>query len=127
MLSDHGLEAQAAASIMGILGIGIFVGRLVTGALLDRFWQGFVAFPLLCLPAWSCYILLGNDITFLSAALAGFLLGFAAGAESDLIAYLTGRYLVMANYRKIYGVLYMPFVIINSHSHILYARVGDNT
>ncbi|MBF6601341.1 MAG: MFS transporter [Sphingorhabdus sp.] len=127
MLSDRGLEAQAAASIMGILGIGIFVGRLVTGALLDRFWQGFVAFPLLCLPAWSCYILLGNDITFLSAALAGFLLGFAAGAESDLIAYLTGRYFGMANYGKIYGMLYMPFGIFNSLSPIIYASVRDNT
>ncbi|HEY9092592.1 MFS transporter [Parasphingorhabdus sp.] len=127
MLSDRGLEAQAAASIMGILGIGIFVGRLVTGALLDRFWQGFVAFPLLCLPALSCYILLGNDITFLSAALAGFLLGFAAGAESDLIAYLTGRYFGMANYGKIYGMLYMPFGIFNSLSPIIYASVRDNT
>ncbi|MEW4467795.1 MFS transporter [Parasphingorhabdus sp. JC815] len=127
MLSDRGLDAQSAASIMGILGVGILGGRLITGALLDRFWQGFVAFPLLCLPALSCYLLLGDDITFFIAAIAGFLLGFAAGAESDLIAYLTGRYFGMANYGKIYGMLYMPFGFFNALSPIIYASVRDNT
>lgn len=127
MLSDRGLEAQSAASIMGILGIGILAGRLITGALLDRFWQGVVAFPLLCLPALSCYLLLGNDISFFVAAMAGFLLGFAAGAESDLMAYLTGRYFGMASYGKIYGMLYVPFGVFNALSPIIYASVRDNT
>ncbi|ATW02832.1 MFS transporter [Sphingorhabdus sp. YGSMI21] len=127
MLADRGLEAQTAASVMGVLGIGIFTGRIITGMLLDRFWAGFVAFPLLCLPAISCYILLGHDIAFPMAALAGFLLGFAAGAESDLIAYLTGRYFGMAHYGKIYGMLYMPFGFFSALSPIIYANVRDTT
>ncbi len=60
MLGLRGIDSETAASVMGILGIGIFTGRLVTGALLDRFWQGFVAFPLLCLPAISAWLLLGR-------------------------------------------------------------------
>ncbi len=127
MLSDRGLDQQTAASVMGVLGIGILTGRLATGALLDRFWQGFVAFPLLCLPAVSCVILLSGDVTFTMAALAGFLLGFAAGAESDLIAYLTGRYFGMANYGKIYGMLYMPFGLFSAASPVIYAYVRDTT
>lgn len=127
MLSDRGLDAQTAASVMGVLGIGIFTGRIITGMLLDRFWAGFVAFPLLCLPAISCYILLGQDIAFPMAALAGFLLGFAAGAESDLIAYLTGRYFGMAHYGKIYGMLYMPFGFFSALSPIVYANVRDTS
>ena len=127
MLADRGLEAQTAASVMGILGLGILSGRIITGALLDRFWQGFVAFPLLCLPALSCIILLGGDVTFPLAATAGFLLGFAAGAESDLIAYLTGRYFGMAHYGKIYGMLYMPFGLFSALSPIIYAYVRDTS
>lgn len=127
MLSLRGVEAQTAASVMGILGIGIFAGRLITGALLDRFWQGFVAFPLLCLPAISAWMLLGETITFPVAAVAGFLLGFAAGAESDLIAYLAGRYFGMAHYGKIYGMLYMPFGLFSAASPVLYAQVYDRT
>ncbi len=127
MLRLRDVDAQAAATVMGILGIGIFSGRLITGFLLDRFWQGFVAFPLLCLPAISCWILLGGSITFPLAALAGFLLGFAAGAESDLIAYLTGRYFGMAHYGKIYGMLYMPFGLFSAASPVIYAQVFDRT
>lgn len=127
MLRLRGVEAQTAATVMGVLGIGIFVGRLATGALLDRFWQGVVAFPLLCLPAISAWLLLGDSLTFPLAALAGFLLGFAAGAESDLIAYLTGRYFGMANYGKIYGMLYMPFGLFSAASPVIYAQVYDRT
>lgn len=127
ILMDHGLEAQSAASVMGVLGIGIFSGRIITGALLDRLWAGFVAFPLLCLPAISCYILLGDSVLFPLAAFAGFLLGFAAGAESDLIAYLSGRYFGMAHYGKIYGMLYMPFGLASALSPILYAYSRDVT
>jgi MFS family permease len=127
MLRLRGVEAQTAATVMGVLGVGIFVGRLATGALLDRFWQGFVAFPLLCLPAASAWILLGDSLSFPLAALAGFLLGFAAGAESDLIAYLTGRYFGMANYGKIYGMLYMPFGLFSAASPVIYAQVYDRT
>ena len=127
ILSLRGFEASTAATVMGILGIGIFAGRLITGALLDRFWQGMVAFPLLCLPALSAWLLLGDMVTFPIAAIAGFLLGFAAGAESDLIAYLTGRYFGMANYGKIYGMLYMPFGLFSAASPLIYAQVFDRT
>ncbi len=127
MLGLRGIEGQDAASVMGVLGIGIFAGRLITGALLDRFWQGIVAFPLLCLPAISAWLLLGDSLAFPIAALAGFLLGFAAGAESDLIAYLTGRYFGMAHYGKIYGMLYMPFGLFSAASPIIYAQVFDRT
>ncbi len=127
MLRLRDIDADVAASVMGILGIGIFAGRLITGALLDRFWQGVVAFPLLCLPAISAWLLLGDSLTFPLAAIAGFLLGFAAGAESDLIAYLTGRYFGMANYGKIYGMLYMPFGLFSAASPVIYAQVYDRT
>ncbi|MFN3864243.1 MAG: MFS transporter [Erythrobacter sp.] len=128
MLALRGVDATTAASVMGVLGIGIFAGRLITGALLDRFWQGLVAFPLLCLPAISAWLLLGEAaMAFPLAALAGFLLGFAAGAESDLIAYLTGRYFGMANYGRIYGMLYMPFGLGSAASPVIYAQVFDRT
>ena len=127
ILMDDGMDAQSAASIMGVLGIGIFVGRILTGALLDRFWQGFVAFPLLCLPAITCLILMGGGPSFAMAAVAAFFLGFAAGAEADLIAYLAGRYYGMAHYGKIYGMLYMPFGIASALSSVIYAYVRDQT
>jgi len=125
ILGDHGLDTATAANVMTILGLGILSGRIITGILLDKFWAGFVAFPLLCLPAISSYLLLGTDTTFLPVAVGGFLLGFAAGAESDLIAYLASRYFGMLNYGKIYGMLYMPFGLASAASPLAYAYVRD--
>jgi len=127
MLGDVGISRSDAASVMGVLGLGIFAGRIITGMLLDRYWQGFVAFPLLCLPALSCYVMMMDGTSVELAMLAGFLLGFAAGAESDLIAYLTGRYFGMAHYGKVYGMLYMPFGFFSAVSPLVYARVRDVT
>ena len=72
-------------------------------------------------------ILLGGDINFFWAATAAFFLGFAAGAEADLIAYLAGRYFGMAHYGKIYGMLYLPFGVASAFSSLLYAYVRDVT
>ena len=57
--------------------------------------------------------------------IAGFMLGFAAGAESDLIAYLAGRYFGMGHYGKIYGMLYLPFGLFSAISPMIYGAVRD--
>ena len=96
---------------MSLFGVSIFAGRIITGLMLDRFWAPLVTLPILCLPAMSCLLLAGDRLTFTMAIFAAFLLGFSSGAETDLIAFLAGRYFGMANYGRIYGSLYMVFGI----------------
>ena len=127
IVKDHGFTACDGATIMGIVGVGILIGRVGTGLLLDRYWGPAVAFPVLCLPALSCFLLMGTDTDMTKIMFAGFLLGFAAGAESDLIAFLAGRYFGMANYGKIYGMLYMPFGFFSAVSPAVYGRVRVET
>lgn len=125
IIKDHGLGIGDAAGIMGIVGLGLLSGRLIVGALLDRLWGPGVGFPVLCLPAIACWLLLGSDSTYALIATAAFLLGFAAGAESDLIAFLAARYFGMAQFGRIYGVLYMPFATMTAVSPVLYGMVRD--
>jgi MFS family permease len=68
-----------------------------------------------------------TDSSFMIVFIAAFLLGFAAGTESDIIAYLASRYFGMAHYGRIYGTLYMPFAIGAAISPILYGMVRDST
>jgi len=123
----HGFSAEVAASVLGVVAIGILVGRLLVGFLFDRFWAPGVAFPALLLPAIACWLLMGTDAALSHVIVGGFLLGFAAGTESDVIAYLAARYFGMAHYGRIYGVLYMPFAIGSAISPILYGLVRDRT
>jgi MFS family permease len=103
------------------------IGRVGVGFLLDRFWGPLIAFPVLCLPAAACYLLMGTSTELGLITLAAFLLGFAAGAESDLIAFFAARYFGMAHFGRIYGMLYMPFGLFSAISPVLYGIVRDKT
>lgn len=123
----HGFPGEIAASVLGVVAIGILTGRLLVGFLFDRFWAPGIAFPALLLPAIACWLLMGTDATLSHVVIGGFLLGFAAGTESDVIAYLAAKYFGMAHYGRIYGVLYMPFAIGSAISPIVYGMVRDQT
>ncbi len=127
IIKQHGLTAAEGAGIMGMIGLALLSGRIVTGWLLDRIWAPFVCLPILSIPAIACWWLMGNSTPETMVWASAFLLGFAAGAESDLIAYLASRYFGLAHYGKIYGMLYMPFGIFSAISPMLYGRIRDTT
>jgi MFS transporter, OFA family, oxalate/formate antiporter len=127
MLTLHKFSAGDIKLGLMIIGLGILVGRLLTGVLLDRFWAPLVTLPILCAPAISCFLLADDGMSVPAGFVAAGLLGFAAGAESDLIAYLAGRYFGMAHYGKIYGWLYMPFGMASAISPFLYGMARDST
>jgi MFS family permease len=127
IIKQHGMGPAEGASIMGMIGIALMAGRIITGWLLDRIWAPLVCLPILLVPAVACWWLMGTSTDVQTIYIAAFMLGFAAGAESDLIAYLASRYFGMANYGKIYGMLYMPFGIASAISPVLYGRVRDVT
>jgi MFS transporter, OFA family, oxalate/formate antiporter len=127
MVMQHGFDVTQAATVASLVGLGIFLGRIVVGLLFDRFWAPAVAFPVLILPALSCYLLMGTGQEFAYLKLAGFLLGLAAGAESDVIAFMAARYFGMANYGKIFGLIYLFFGLCAAISPKIYARVQDQT
>lgn len=123
----HGFKAAEGATVMSIMAVGILAGRVITGLLFDRFWAPAVLVPILLSPALSCWLLMGTGGPIANLMAGALLLGFAAGAESDLIAYLAGRYFGMAHYGKIYGLLYMPFGIASAISPAIYGAVRDAT
>lgn len=123
----HGFTAAQGATVMSVMALGILAGRIVTGALFDRFWAPAVLVPILLAPALACWLLMGTTTPLAQLMMAGVLLGFAAGAESDLIAFLAGRYFGMAHYGSIYGLLYMPFGLGSAISPALYGAVRDAT
>jgi MFS family permease len=128
MLKARDFDPTRIATVMSVFGLSIFAGRIITGLLLDKFWAPLVTLPILCLPALSCWLLIGDAaMGFWIAVAAAFLMGFAAGAETDLVAYLAGRYFGMKNYGQIYGVQYMAFGLMAALSPTLYGWVRDTT
>jgi OFA family oxalate/formate antiporter-like MFS transporter len=105
MLKQRGVSAQAAAGIQASLWIALVFGRIGTGWLMDRFFAPHVAIACL-VPSIFGMALLATGATGSTALLAAMLVGAAAGAEIDVVAYLCGRYFGLTHYSTIYGTLF---------------------
>lgn len=127
LLIDRGLPPAVATSFMGVLGVSIIIGRLLAGAVLDRMWAPYVACIFLPLPAIACLILVSGTVDPLLIGLAVTLLGFATGAEFDLVPYLCTRYFGLAHYGRIYSLQWIGFTTAAGVAPALFGYSHDAT
>lgn len=109
MLRDAGLAAPQAARIASIIGIGVILGRVGIGWAIDRLFAPYVAATIFAVTAGGCALLAADGAN--QAPIAAFLIGFALGAEVDLLAYLTSRYFGLRYYGFLYAMVYAFFWI----------------
>lgn len=126
ILRSRGYTPVAAAGLAGVLGAALITGRLLTGALVDRFSPRIVSAAALALPSLSPLLLmLGDGVV---AAIAGIaLLGLAAGAEFDLVAYLCGRVFGLRQFGRIYALMTIPPTLTASVGAPVLGLVHDRT
>jgi MFS family permease len=99
MLEDAGLPAARAAATASSIGIGVIAARVSVGYVLDRLFAPAVGCCVFLITAGGCWLLAVSGPT--TATWAAFLIGFAMGAEVDLIAYLVARYFGLRQYGAI--------------------------
>lgn len=125
-LTDKGFTPSAAASVQSVYGISLIIARLGIGWLLDRFWGPGVAAFVLTSPVVACLILMGEP-SYAAAIAASALIGAAAGAELDLLAFFTARYFGIRNYGRIYGFLYTGVAFGAGLGPVSFAYLSDLT
>jgi predicted MFS family arabinose efflux permease len=124
LLRDAGLALPQAAGIASLIGMGVILGRVLIGWAIDRIFAPYVACLVFLATACGCVLLnLGGAQ---AAPVAAFLIGFALGAEIDLIAYLTARYFGLRNYGFIYGLAYSMFSIGAAAGPAIVGRMFDS-
>jgi MFS family permease len=111
IMSERGFERSSIAQLAAVMGLTVILGRILVGALVDRFWAPGVAACFFALPTVALLILINTDVTFMMAMFIGILVGLAAGAELDMLAYLTGRYFGPAHYPAIFGAIIAFFTV----------------
>ena len=125
LLKDQDFTPMMAAYVAGTIALSVAFGRMITGWLIDKVWAPAVVFPMLLLPAVACFILAESDITVIAAFTAAVLVGLAAGAESDVMAYLTVRYFGMRNYGFLFGLKFAVFAVAAGIAPALFGQVYD--
>lgn len=125
MLQDAGLTALRAAHIASLIGIGVIAARLTIGYAMDRLFAPAVGACVLLLTAAGCWLLAtaGPGV----AAGAALLIGFAMGAEVDLIAYLISRYFGLKHFGAINGCGYAAYNMGAAVSPFLIGRLFSIT
>lgn len=111
LLQEAGVPDASAARAAATFGIAVVVGRVAVGWLIDRYFAPLVG-ALLVIPAGLAVLAFNlHAPPFALAVAVVFLAGLAAGAEVDLMAYLTARYFGLREYGRIFAAQYMAFAL----------------
>jgi MFS family permease len=108
LFADRGFDAATAAKSASMVGVGLLVGRLATGLLIDRIHAPLVAGVFFIGGAIGVYLLRGShDYTALLVATT--LIGLTIGAEGDLISYLVRSYFGLASFGSLFGIAFSGY------------------
>lgn len=111
VLMEHGIPAAETSLMIGALPAGVLAGRFIAGLALDRFPAHLVGFIGLSLPSLGLFIFAASVTSPSLLTLATVLIGFAVGAEGDIIGYVVARNFGVAIYSSVMGLLTMAISI----------------
>ena len=110
MLTDRGIPAARAALAMTILGGATLLGRLLTGALLDRFFGSRIAGIFFSISALGV-VVAASAHTFAIAITGTALIGLGMGAEADVMPYLISRYFGLRSFSELFGYSFSAYAV----------------
>lgn len=110
MMVDHGFTPAAAASIAGLSGLAVVVGRGGLGWVLDRVHAPYVL-AVVSVVAAGVPLLLAYGEGPAVGYVAAVLLGSAIGAEVDFVSYLVRRYFDQAAFGRLYGIAFGLYIL----------------
>ena len=105
LLLDNGITGEGAAIMFTALSLGMLTGRFIAGLALDRYRPHIVGFITLSLPSVGLFIMASSWDAPAELTFAVFCLGFAFGAEGDIVAFLVARHFGVQIYSSVMGLL----------------------
>jgi MFS family permease len=127
LLTDRGAEPRMALTVLSVVGAMVILGRLLSGALLDRLPPLKVAAGFFVNAALGLLLLTWEGYFPLSTV-GAILVGLSLGAEVDLMAFLISRYFGRYAFGAIYGYLFMLFTLGSALGPVLMGlslRIGS--
>ena len=108
LFADRGFDPGQAARSASMVGMGLLVGRILTGVLIDRIHAPFVACAFFFGGAVGIFLLRGSS-DYQSMLLAAALVGLTIGAEGDLISYLVRSYFGLRSFGALFGIAFSGY------------------
>lgn len=127
LLVSSGLDRPTAAGAAAAFGLGALVGTLSSGWLVDRFSAAIIPFTVFSMPVLAYFLLWQGkgSLPLLIAAIA--IVGLTAGAANHMTNYLTTRYVGLAHFGKVFGIIASLMGLAAGIAPLLAALVFDST
>jgi nitrate/nitrite transporter NarK len=126
LLTDRGVTPGGAALCASMLGGSSLLGRVVIGAVLDRFSGSRVAFVVFLITAGGIF-LLARANTLVAGCVAAGLIGVGAGGEADITPYLLTRYFGLRAFSTLYGLTWTFYAVAGAIGPVILGRAFDST
>ena len=108
LFADRGFDAAMAARSASMVGVGLLVGRLLTGLLIDKIHAPLVASVFFIGGAVGVFLLRGTH-DYAALLVATTLIGLTIGAEGDLISYLVRSYFGLTSFGSLFGIAFSGY------------------
>ncbi len=106
-LAERGLSAQEAALGAGLIGIGIFLGRLGAAILMDVFYAPLVVLGCFMLGAVGFQAAVHVSVEMKVVLLIGVvMIGLVTGSDGDIGPILSRRYFGPDAFKRVFGILF---------------------
>ena len=105
LMEANGVGGKEVAVMLSAAPFGMLAGRFAAGFALDRFAPYIVAFITLALPSLGLYVIASSYDAPAVLTFAVFCVGFAFGAEGDILAFLVARQFGVTIYSSVMGLL----------------------
>ncbi|WP_093064125.1 MFS transporter [Sphingomonas sp. OV641] len=124
---DRGLGATDASLLVTSFAASQVVGRLVMGALVDRFRPQLIAAAFATVSALAFVVLQTATPGLALLVAAVFFAGLMNGAEHDLLPFLAARLFGLRAYGEVYGLLVMVSLFGTATGVTAFGRLHDAT
>jgi predicted MFS family arabinose efflux permease len=127
IMREAGVSRASAAWLTSLFGLGGIVGKLVTGALIDRFppnWIGGITFAS---SALAFLLLMSQFATPALIVVAMAVNGYASGTKLQITGYMTTRFAGLRNFGKIFGMMAAVISLGTSLGPMAAATIRDVT
>ena len=125
ILQEHGFTLGGAAKLAVVAGLFSIIGRIAIGYLLDHLPTMLLAVGVFLLPMVVSVLLLSGGGSAIFAMLAVAILGFSAGAETDIVVYMLSRQFEPDILGSIYGIIMAVFAGCASLGPLMASAIFD--
>ncbi len=126
LLTDRGITPREAALCASVLGGSSLLGRVIVGALLDRFFGARVAFVVSLVTAAGIF-LLARAQSFPAGCVASAMIGIGAGGEAAITPYLLTRYFGLRSFSTLYGLTWTFYAAAGAIGPVILGHAFDST